>query len=70
MKAYHAFYVGHAMDRGLKHDVFYDDEKLLAFVKKATDDPYYFTGLTVVYGDIVEFEPATYIESFRIKESS
>jgi hypothetical protein len=66
-ETYHAFYVG--MERGLEHRSFDGETALLAFVKKALDDSYYHRGLTVVYGELIEFEPATFVESYRIKDS-
>lgn len=43
-----------------------DEQELLAFVKENHDHETV-SGLRVVYGEILEFEPATVIETFRIK---
>ena len=47
----------------------FDDEKdVLAFVKRANDPTDGVRGLTVIYGQKLEFEPCKVVESYRIKE--
>lgn len=43
-----------------------DEKQVLAFVKENHDNPT-IAGLKAVYGELLEFEPAEVIQSFRIK---
>ena len=71
MKRFYATYV-YAYGMEAKSEVFDDTESLLAFIKKAkadeVDDWTPYLGLCVIYGEKIEFEPATYVETWRIKE--
>lgn len=44
------------------------EQELLAFIKEALAPDSPFWKLRVIYGKEVEFEPHTYVESYRIKE--
>ena len=54
-----------------RHEAFDDLPKVLELVKEDTlpeGDGYKVRGLKVIYGEQLEFEPATVVETYRVKE--
>lgn len=65
-KKFHAFYTW-AYGNEPRHEVFDDEAALLKFVHDAKSNPVGFRGLSVVYGEELSFEPATVIQTYRIR---
>lgn len=67
-KRYHCFYMNpYGNERKyVAHD---DLPPVLDLVKKSNIEDEAVVGLKVVYGELLEFEPATYVETYRIKET-
>jgi hypothetical protein len=65
-KSYHCFYTK-SVGYEHKYEAFDREADVVALVKRA-DNPYDICGLRVVYGELLEFEPATVVETYRIKE--
>jgi hypothetical protein len=66
-RAFHVFYT-EAVGLRPVHKEFMDERELLAFVTTANDPDFSnVQNLRVVYGELLEFEPAKVIESYRIK---
>ena len=67
MKKFHAFYIT-AVGHEPQYMVLDKVDEVLALVKKANDPDYSnIRNLRVIWGQLLEFEPATVVETYRIK---
>ena len=66
-KTYHCFWVNPYGARR-EYAAYEELDPVLALVKRADDELSEVCALYVIYGVKCEFEPATYIETYRLKE--
>lgn len=64
---YHCFWVnpyGYKSEYAAHADL----ASVLALVKRSNSEDSDVSNLRVVYGELLQFEPATYVESYRVKQ--
>lgn len=64
-KQYHATYL---YSREPRYLTTYDDNAIVALRKSADGEYPSITNLVVVYGVLIEFEPAKVVETYKIKD--